>query len=80
MTCLPALFSRVVRNSMKPLDAYSLNELKLVYQLLHRQLPDNMQLMDGELLQDLQTYLQQQARQDGVDVSLHSEWANWLNA
>jgi hypothetical protein len=64
---------------MMPLDGYPLNELKLIYQLLHSQLPEQMALMDSQLLHDLQTYLQRQATTDGVDVSLHAEWAAWLN-
>jgi hypothetical protein len=64
---------------MKSLDDYPLPELKLVYRLLHSQLPEQLALMDSQLLHDLQTYLQQQARQAGVDVSLHGEWAAWLN-
>jgi len=64
---------------MKPLDQYDLDELKLVYLSLHAALPDNPLLMDSELLQDLQTYLQQMARAAGVDVSHHGQWANWLN-
>lgn len=64
---------------MTPLDGYPLDELKLVYRLLHSQLPEHMALIDSQLLHDLQTYLQQQASKDGIDVSLHSEWAAWLN-
>ncbi len=64
---------------MKNLADYSLSDLKLVYQLLHQRLPENPMLMDSELLHDLQTYLQQQASQAGVDVSLHGQWSNWLN-
>lgn len=64
---------------MTPLDGYPLDELKLVYRLLHSQLPEHMALMDSQMLHDLQTYLQQQASIDGIDVSLHGEWAAWLN-
>ena len=64
---------------MKSLDEYALTELKLVYRLLHSQLPEQSLLMDSQLLHDLQTYLQQQAAESGVDVSLHAEWATWLN-
>ena len=64
---------------MKSLDEYALAELKLIYHLLHGQLPEQPALMDSQLLHDLQTYLQQQARKAGVDVSLHGEWAAWLN-
>ena len=64
---------------MKSLDAYALGELKQIYQLLHAQLPEQPALMDSQLLHDLQSYLQQQARDAGVDVSLHAEWAAWLD-
>lgn len=63
---------------MKTLADYSIDELKLVYVTLHSQLPAQIALMDSELLQDLQTYLQAQARRDGVDVSHHAQWAAWL--
>ena len=64
---------------MKPVSEYALDDLKFVYQYLHSQLPANPQLMDSEFLHDLQTYLQAQARAEGVDVSLHAQWASWLN-
>lgn len=64
---------------MKTLAEYQLGELKLIYRLLHEQLPSNPALMDSDLLHDLQIFLQQQARHDGVDVSLHAQWASWLN-
>ncbi|HID49739.1 MAG TPA: hypothetical protein EYP40_09060 [Chromatiales bacterium] len=63
---------------MSSLDQYPLSELKLIYQLLHARLPENPLLMDSRLLQDLQSWLQQCATKDGVDVSLHHEWARWL--
>lgn len=64
---------------MRTLNEYSLTELKQIYRILHSQLQINLELMDSELLQDLQTYLQQQASADGVDVSLHGQWSAWLN-
>jgi hypothetical protein len=64
---------------MKHVNQYPLTELKLIYRILHAQLPANPELMDSELLQDLQTYLQTKAREEGVDVSLHAQWAAWLN-
>jgi len=64
---------------MRTLADYPLPELKLIYQLLQRQLPDNPELMDSQLLQDLQHHLQQQAGQEGIDVSHHGQWAAWLN-
>ena len=63
----------------KSLTDYSLSELKLVYQILHQTLPEQPGLMDSTLLQDLQQHLQQQASKQGIDVSLHAEWAAWLS-
>ena len=63
---------------MKTLNAYALDELKLIYSLLHAQLPDNHRLMDSELLHDLQTHLQAEAARAGVDVTVHAQWATWL--
>lgn len=65
---------------MNVLDHYTLRELKLIYQVLHAALPETPELMDSEWLEDLQRYLQRQAREEGVDVSLHSQWAAWLTA
>lgn len=64
---------------MKPLNEYDLDELKLIYRLLHSQLQAEIELMDSALLHDLQGHLQTQARADGVDVSVHAQWATWLN-
>ena len=64
---------------MKPLSDYAISDLKLIYQLLHERLPTDPMLMDSELLQDLQTYLQKMASKDGIDVSLHAQWSSWLN-
>lgn len=64
---------------MHPLADYPIAELKLVYRLLHAQIQTHLELMDSQLLEDLQHYLQQQAREDGVDVSLHAQWSSWLN-
>ena len=64
---------------MKTLEHYEPSDLKRIYRTLHGQLQQDFELMDSELLQDLQTYLQAQAKADGVDVSLHAQWAAWLN-
>ena len=64
---------------MKTLAQYDLEELKLIYRLLHSHLQDEIELMDSQLLHDLQRHLQEQARADGVDVSVHAQWATWLN-
>ena len=64
---------------MKSLDQYETQDLKRIYRTLHAQLQLDFELMDSALLHDLQTYLQSQATADGVDVSLHAQWAAWLN-
>lgn len=64
---------------MKSLSDYPITELKLIYSLLHSQIIEQPALMDSDLLQDLQSFLQSQATQDNVDVSTHSEWAAWLS-
>lgn len=64
---------------MKSLDQYELGDLKRIYRTLHAQLQQDFELMDSELLHDMQGYLQAQAGKDGVDVSLHAQWAAWLN-
>ena len=64
---------------MKTLTDYDLNELKLIYRLLHSRLQDEIDLMDSQLMHDLQRHLQEKARADGVDVSVHAQWATWLN-
>ena len=64
---------------MKPLDSYELTDLKRIYRTLHGHLQEDFELMDSELLHDLQTWLQARAREAGVDVSVHAQWAAWLN-
>jgi len=64
---------------MKPLDSYELSDLKRIYRTLHRQLQEDFELMDSELLLDLQTWLQSKAGDEGVDVSIHAQWSAWLN-
>ncbi len=64
---------------MKSLDSYELTDLKHIYRTLHGQLQQDFELMDSELLLDLQTWLQATAGDEGVDVSIHAQWAAWLN-
>jgi len=64
---------------MDNLKQYADSELKLIYRILHDNLSSNPELMDSDLLTDLQTLLQQKAKQDGVDVSLHAQWSAWLS-
>ena len=63
---------------MKSLDTYPIAELKLIYSILHSQVLNQPDLMDSDLLQDLQTFLQSQATKDNVDVSDHGQWDDWL--
>lgn len=63
---------------MSLLSHYSVDELKLVYRVLHAALPENPELMDSLFLEELQSYLQTCAKSEGVDVSLHAQWAAWL--
>lgn len=64
---------------MKTLADYDPSELRLIYRLLHGHLQNELDLMDSELLHDLQRHLQALARAEGVDVSVHAQWAAWLN-
>lgn len=64
---------------MKNLDSYAPSELKLIYYILHSQVLEHPNLMDSDLLQDLQTFLQSQATKDNVDVSDHGQWDDWLS-
>ena len=63
---------------MKNLDSYPISELKLIYSILHSQVLEQPDLMDSDLLQDLQSFLQSQATKDSVDVSDHGQWDDWL--
>jgi len=65
---------------MKNIDAYPISELKLIYSILHSQVLAKPDLMDSDLLQDIQSFLQSQAHKDSVDVSDHGQWDSWLSA
>ncbi len=64
---------------MNSLDTYALSELKLIYSILHSQILEKPDLMDSNLMQDLQTFLQSSATKDNVDVSDHGAWDIWLS-
>ena len=64
---------------MKSIDQYEAGDLKRIYRTLHSQLQQDFELMDSVLLQDLQSYLQSLASDAGVDISIHAQWAAWLN-
>lgn len=60
--------------------AHDLNELKLIYRVLHKQIRNEPDLMDTHFLIELQQFLQAQAQSDGVDVTNHSHWEAWLKS
>jgi hypothetical protein len=64
--------------AMQRFSTFEIDELKLVYRVLHQNLMSHMELMDAEFLDALQSWLQYRATQDGVDVSVHAEWEAWL--
>ena len=60
------------------IGAHSLEELKLVYRVLHRYLAKHTELMDTHFLIELQNFLHARASADGVDTANHSSWDAWL--
>lgn len=57
----------------------TLDDLKLIYRVLHSNLADNLELMDSPLFSSLQDTLQQAAAAEGVDVTDHAAWEAWLS-
>lgn len=57
---------------------YGLEDLKLVYRVLHRHLAEHTDLLDSDFFSELQRHLQQQATAEGVDVGDHGTWDAWL--
>ena len=64
---------------MSPFHSFDLDDLKLVYRVLHTQLLSELALLDCEFFSALQTWLQALAREEGVDVGDHSRWDAWLS-
>ncbi len=60
------------------IGAHDMEELKLVYRVLHRYLAKHTELMDTHFLIELQNFLHAQAQDDGVDTANHSAWDAWL--
>jgi hypothetical protein len=58
--------------------AHSLEDLKLVYRVLHRHLGAHPELMDTHFLIELQNFLHKQAIADKVDIAVHGDWEAWL--
>jgi hypothetical protein len=59
-------------------DNYKLDELKMVYRVLHRHLTEHTELLDNAFFADLQTHLHRAAQADGVDIGDHGAWDAWL--
>ena len=57
---------------------HELDELKLVYRVLHESLRKHLDLMDTKFLQQLQHFLHECARKEGIDASDHTQWDRWL--
>lgn len=55
-----------------------LDELKLLYRALHASISDFPELLDSQLFSQMQKMLQQAAFEDGVDVTDHAQWSDWL--
>ncbi|MEC8378707.1 MAG: hypothetical protein VXZ96_00215 [Myxococcota bacterium] len=58
---------------------WPIDELKLAYSVLQKNILNYPPLMDSVYLERLQTFLQQEAKATGVDPTNHAEWAAWLN-
>ena len=63
-------------------DAFSVDasveDMKLVYRVLHRHMAAHLELMDCDFMDKLQTALQKEAQAQGVDVGHHGAWDLWL--
>lgn len=60
------------------IGAHSLEELKLVYRVLHARLINSPALMDTHFVIELQNFLHEQCRNDGIDPTDHGAWDAWL--
>jgi len=60
------------------LGAHSIEDLKLVYRVLHRHLAEHRELMDTHFLIELQNFLHRVASEEGVDATNHGAWDAWL--
>ncbi|MED5578972.1 MAG: hypothetical protein VX794_02965 [Nitrospinota bacterium] len=56
----------------------SLDEMKLVYRVLHKHITENLELMDSTFLENLQSSLQEKAQEEGIDIGHHMAWDQWL--
>jgi hypothetical protein len=56
----------------------SVDEMKLVYRVLHAHLAEHLELMESDFFSALQSALQTRAKAGGVDVTDHAAWDAWL--
>ena len=61
-------------------NTVDIQELKLIYGVLHKNLLMEPALMDSLFLEELQAHLQKRAQEEGVDTSNHGEWDRWLKS
>jgi hypothetical protein len=59
-------------------EKYSLDDLKVIYRVLHRHLTEHTELLDNSFFEDLQRHLHRAAQADGVDIGDHGAWDAWL--
>jgi hypothetical protein len=59
-------------------NTFNIDELKLVYLTLHKNLIKTPGLMDSVFLEELQTHLHSLAKTEGINIQNHAEWENWL--
>lgn len=60
------------------LASMDLQDLKLVYRVLHAYLAEHPELMDTDFLIELQDFLHRRADEEGVDGTHHGAWDAWL--
>lgn len=57
---------------------HDVEDLKLIYRVLHAHLAEHPDLMDTHFLIELQGFLHARARDEGVDTTHHGAWDAWL--
>jgi hypothetical protein len=60
------------------IKTYRISDLKRIYRVLHQHILEQTDLMDSEIFEDLQAYLQGAATLSGIDISHHDAWEAWL--
>ncbi len=60
------------------IKTYQVSDLKRIYRVLHQHLLQNTDLMESEVFEDLQAYLQGVATLSGIDISDHEAWDRWI--